>query len=256
MAELEIHQFPCLSDNYGVLIHDPEANVTASIDAPETEAVRAALAEKGWTLTHILTTHYHADHTDGNEPLKAESGCTIVGPRAEASKVRGIDIEVGDGDTYQFGNFEIQVFDTPGHTGGHISYWVPGASVAFVGDTVFSLGCGRVFEGDARMMWSSLSKIIALPPETVLYCGHEYTQSNADFALTIEPGNPALQARADEVKSLRAAGKPTLPTPLGKELETNPFLRPGSPEIRTNLDMEDAEDWEVFGEVRRRKDNA
>jgi hydroxyacylglutathione hydrolase len=256
MAELEIHQFPCLSDNYGVLIHDPEADVTASIDAPETEAVRAALAEKGWRLAHILTTHYHADHTDGNLPLKSETGCTIVGPRAEAGKVRGIDVEVGDGDTYQFGSFEVRVLDTPGHTAGHISYWIPEAKVAFVGDTVFAMGCGRLFEGDAKTMWNSLSKIIALPPETTLYCGHEYTQSNADFALTVEPGNEALQARAEEVRDLRAQGKPTLPTVLARELETNPFLRPGSAEIRANLGMEEAEDWEVFGEVRRRKDNA
>lgn len=256
MAELEIHQFPCLSDNYGVLIHDPAGNVTASIDAPETEAVRAALAETGWRLTHILTTHYHVDHTDGNLPLKSETGCIIVGPRAEAGKVRGIDVEVGDGDTYQFGSFEVRVFDTPGHTAGHISYWIPEAKVAFVGDTVFAMGCGRLFEGDAKTMWNSLSKIIALPPETVLYCGHEYTQSNADFALTVEPGNAALQARAEEVRNLRAQGKPTLPTTLARELETNPFLRSGSAEIRSHLGMEGAEDWEVFGEVRRRKDAA
>lgn len=256
MAKLDIYQFPCRSDNYGVLIHDSEAGVTASIDAPETGAVRQALADKGWNLTHILTTHHHADHTDGNEALKSEYGCTIVGPRAEASRVRGIDIEVGDGDSYSFGSFEVRVFDTPGHTSGHICYWIPGARVAFVGDTVFSLGCGRLFEGDAKMMWNSLSKIIALPPETTLYCGHEYTQSNADFALTVEPGNGALQARAEEVRALRSQGKPTLPTSLQLELETNPFLRPGSGEIRANLNMESSEDWEVFGEVRRRKDNS
>lgn len=256
MAELEIHQFPCRSDNYGVLIHDPAANVTASIDAPETAAVRKALADTGWTLTHIFTTHYHADHTEGNEPLKAETGCEIVGPRAEATKVRGIDVQVGDGDTFQFGSFEVRVFDTPGHTAGHISYWIPEAKVAFVGDTVFSLGCGRLFEGDAQTMWNSLSKIIALPPETALYCGHEYTQSNADFALTIEPDNAALQARAEEIRELRAQGKPTLPTLLSRELETNPFLRPGSAEIRARLGMESNPDWEVFGEVRKRKDSA
>jgi hydroxyacylglutathione hydrolase len=254
MAELQIHQFPCRSDNYGVLIHDAEAGVTASIDAPETDAVRSALAEKGWKLTHILTTHYHGDHTDGNEPLKAEHGCTIVGPRAEASKVRGLDIEVGDGDTYQFGNFEVRVFDTPGHTAGHISYWIPDAGVGFVGDTLFAMGCGRLFEGDAKTMWNSLSKIRAWPPETVLYCGHEYTLSNAEFALSVEPGNAALQARTEEVKDLRRQGEPTLPTTLARELETNPFLRPGSAEIRGNLGMESNEDWEVFGEVRRRKD--
>lgn len=256
MATLEIHQFPCLSDNYGVLIHDPENNVTASIDAPEAAAVRKALAEKGWTLTHILTTHYHADHTDGNLPLKEETGCTIVGPKNEADRVPGIDVQVGEGDTYEFGAFTAKVFDTPGHTAGHITYWFPGAKVAFAGDTMFALGCGRLFEGDAKTMWDSLSKLKALPPETTVYCGHEYTQSNAEFALTIEPGNPQLVDRAEEIAALRAKGEPTLPTTIARELETNPFLRVDSAEIRSNLGMENAEDWEVFGEVRKRKDNA
>lgn len=255
MAELEIHQFPCLSDNYGVLIHDPEANVTASIDAPETAAVKKALADTGWTLTHILTTHHHADHTGGNKSLKTETGCTIVGPRAEAAKVPGIDVQVGEGDSYRFGNFEARIFDTPGHTAGHICYWFPQAKVAFVGDTMFAIGCGRLLEGDAKTMWNSLSKLMALPPETTVYCGHEYTQSNARFALTVEPGNAALVKRAEEVDALRDRGEPTLPTTIARELETNPFLRTDSAEIRANLKMEDAEDWEVFGEVRRRKDS-
>ena len=189
MAELNIYQFPCLSDNFGVLIHDPVNNLTASIDAPETAAVKKALSDKGWQLTHILTTHYHADHTDGNLDLKSEFNCTIVGPNAEGDKVPGIDVRVADGDSYQFGAFEAKVFDTPGHTAGHISYWLPEAEVAFVGDTLFALGCGRLFEGDAQTMWSSLSKLRALPASTQVYCGHEYTLSNAEFALTIEPGN-------------------------------------------------------------------
>ena len=256
MASLDIHLFPCLSDNYGVLIHDAENNLTASIDAPEASAVKKALAEKGWTLTHILTTHYHADHTDGNMELKGETGCTIVGPKNEADRVPGIDVQVGEGDTYEFGAFTAKVFDTPGHTAGHITYWFPQASVAFAGDTLFTLGCGRLFEGDAKTMWNSLSKIRALPPETVIYSGHEYTQSNADFALTIEPGNSALQALAEEIRDMRSRGEPTVPTTLARELETNPFLRPDSPEIQSNLGMEGSELSEVFGEVRRRKDNA
>lgn len=256
MAELEIHQFPCLSDNYGVLIHDAENNLTAAIDAPEADAVRRALKEKGWSLTHILTTHHHGDHTGGNAELKSETGCEIVGPRAEAAKVPGIDVQVGEGDTYQFGAFEARVLETPGHTAGHISYWIPQANVAFVGDTVFAMGCGRLFEGDARTMWNSLSKIMALPRETTLYCGHEYTQANARFAMSVEPGNPALVTRAEEVEGLRAKGDPTLPTTLARELETNPFMRADSPEIRANTGMENARDWEVFGEVRARKDNA
>jgi len=254
MPNLETHLFPCLSDNYGVLIHDAENNVTASIDAPEASAVSEALTAKGWTLTHIFTTHYHADHTGGNMELKGMNGCTIVGPRAEAARVPGIDVHLGDGDAYEFGAFTARVFDTPGHTAGHITYWFPQASVAFAGDTLFTMGCGRVFEGDARTMWTSLSKIRALPPETVIYTGHEYTQANADFALTVEPGNAALQARAQE--EMRAKGEPTVPTTLARELETNVFLRPGSPEIQANTGMEGREDWEIFGEVRSRKDNA
>lgn len=256
MSKLEIHQFPCLSDNYGVLIRDPEAGVVASIDAPETAAVKAALAEKGWQLTHILTTHYHADHTDGNLPLKEEFGCTIIGPRDEAERVRGIDTKVGDGDSFEFGGHEVKVFGTPGHTSGHITYWIPDSAVAFVGDTLFAMGCGRVFEGTMQEMWNSLEKIAKLPPETILYCGHEYTSANAEFSLTIEPGNAALQARVKEVAALRADGKPTLPTKLSDELATNPFIRVDSAEIRRNLGLENAADWEVFAEVRERKNRA
>ena len=256
MASLEIHLFPCLSDNYGVLIHDPENNLTASIDAPEASAVKNALAEKGWSLTHILVTHYHADHTGGNMELKGETGCTIVGPKNEADRVPGIDVQVGEGDTYDFGAYTAKVFGTPGHTAGHITYWFPKANLAFTGDTLFTLGCGRLFEGDAETMWNSLSKIKALPPETVVYSGHEYTQSNADFALTVEPGNAALQTRAEEVRDMRSRGEPTVPTTIARELETNPFLRPDSPEIQANLGMEGRELSEIFGEIRHRKDNA
>ncbi|MEC9368044.1 MAG: hydroxyacylglutathione hydrolase [Pseudomonadota bacterium] len=256
MPQLEIHQFPCLSDNYGVLIHDGAANVTASIDAPDAAAVRKALALKGWTLTHILTTHHHADHTDGNRPLKEATGCQIVGPGKDADRIPGIDVKVVEGDEVAFGGFKARVIETPGHTSGHISYWFPDAKVAFVGDTVFSLGCGRLFEGDGKLMWDSLSKVIALPPETMLYCGHEYTQSNARFALTVEPGNKALQQRAREVDTLRAAGKPTLPTKLGDEMAANPFLRPDSSEIQERLGMKGEALWKVFAEIRKRKDNA
>ncbi len=253
MSKLEIHQFPCLSDNFGVLIHDPAANVTASIDAPETSAVKAALAAKGWKLTHILTTHHHADHTDGNLALKAETGCTIIGPKAEAARIPGIDKMVGQGDSFNFGNFKVEVLDTPGHTAGHISYVIPQAKVAFVGDTLFAVGCGRVIEGDMKMMWTSLAKLIALPADTTVYCGHEYTQSNIKFALTIEPGNAALQARAKEVDALRVAGKPTLPTTMAAEMATNVFLRVASPEIQERLGMKGRADWEIFGEIRERK---
>ena len=256
MARLDIHQFPCLSDNYGLLIHDGEHNVTASIDAPDGKTVAAALKAKGWRLTHIFTTHHHGDHTAGNAALKAETGCTIVGPRAEAAKIPGLDKPVGQGDAFTFGAFEVRVLDTPGHTAGHISYWIPSAGAAFVGDTLFAIGCGRVIEGNAQMMWQSLQKLMALPKETSLYCGHEYTQANAKFALTIEPENAALQSRAKEVDGLRAAGKPTLPTRLDLELETNPFLRPHIPAIQKRLGMQGKPEWQIFGEIRERKNRS
>ncbi|HEY7552340.1 MAG TPA: hydroxyacylglutathione hydrolase [Hyphomicrobiaceae bacterium] len=253
MATLQIYQFPCLSDNFGVLIHDPEANVTASIDAPEADKVTAALAEKGWKLTHVLTTHHHADHTGGNAQLKAATSCRIVGPRNEAAKVPGIDEKVGEGDTVQFGGHRIEVLDTPGHTAGHITYVIPSAKVAFVGDTLFAIGCGRVIEGTPQMMWDSLKKLMALPKDTAVYCGHEYTQANAKFALAIEPDSAALQKRAKEVDQMRAAGRATLPTTIGLELETNPFLRPHVPAIQKRLGMEGKPEWQIFAEIRERK---
>ena len=256
MAKLDIHQFPCLSDNYGVLVHDPERGLTASIDAPSADAVRGALKEKGWKLTHILTTHHHADHTDGNLALKAETGCSIIGPKAEAAKIPGIDIRVGEGDTFGFGSVQVHVLDTPGHTAGHITFWIPAAGVAFVGDTLFAMGCGRVNEGTMELMWQSVSKVAALPPGTRLYCGHEYTASNAKFALTIDPDNQALVARAAEIATLRAAAKPTLPTRVDIERATNPFLRAADPGIRKRLGMETAADWQVFGEIRERKNRS
>lgn len=253
MAKLEIHQFMCLSDNYGVLVHDAASGLTASIDAPEPNAVRKALADMGWKLTHILVTHHHGDHTAGVMPLKSETGCHVIGPRAEAGKINGLDKTVGEGDSITFSGREVNVFDTPGHTAGHITYWLPSESTAFVGDTLFAMGCGRIIEGNAEMMWTSLQKIAALPPATELYCGHEYTLSNAKFALTIEPENEALRKRATEVEKLRAANQFTLPTRVDLELETNPFLRPHVPAIRKRLALEKAPDWQVFGEIRERK---
>ncbi|MBU1211235.1 MAG: hydroxyacylglutathione hydrolase [Alphaproteobacteria bacterium] len=253
---LEFHQFPARSDNYGVLVHDTETGMTASIDAPEVAAIKAALAAKGWQLTHIFTTHHHQDHTEGNAALKAETGCEIIGPRGEAAKVPGIDRQVGGGDTFRFANFEVRVIETPGHTLGHIAYFIPEAKVAFVGDTLFAMGCGRVFEGTHEMMWNSLSKLRRLPPDTTVYAGHEYTQSNARFAITIEPDNAALKARAAEVDALRAKRQPTLPTSIAIELATNPFLRAGDAGVKASLGMDGAADWQVFGEIRKRKDNA
>lgn len=256
MARIEIHQFPARDDNYGVLVHDADSSVTASIDAPDADAVRAALAEKGWKLTHILTTHHHGDHVAGNVELKAETGCTIIGPRGEAAKIPGIDKAVGEGDTFALGGTQVHVLETPGHTLGHIAYWLPAIGTAFVGDTLFAMGCGRIFEGTPEMMWNSLKKLMALPPATRFYCGHEYTLSNARFARTIEPDNAALQARIAEVEQLRADGRPTLPTRLDRELETNPFLRAGLAEVKANLGMPRAADWQAFAEIRERKNRS
>lgn len=250
---LDIHLFPCLDDNYGVLIHDPDTGATASIDAPDADDVSAALAEKGWTLTHILTTHHHHDHTGGNAQLKAETGCTIIGPKGEAAKVPGIDKAVGEGDRLKLGAIDVEVIDTPGHTLGHITYYIPSESVAFAGDTLFALGCGRIFEGTPEMMFNSLQKLAALPGDTTVYCGHEYTLSNARFALTIEPGNQVLQKRMTEIEALRAANKPTVPTTIAAERATNPFLRAHVPAIQERLAMAGAPTWQVFAEIRERK---
>jgi len=255
MASLEVHQFPCLSDNYGYLIHDPDAGVTATIDTPEVGPINAALEAKGWQLTHILNTHHHFDHAGGNEVLKAQWNCTIVGSRSDAARIPGIDVQVFDGDTYRFGEHEVQVFDVSGHTIGHIAFYFPEAATLFSGDALFALGCGRLFEGTPDQMWTSLTKLAGLPDDTVVYCAHEYTQANAAFALSVEPQNAALQARSKEIDALRAAGRPTVPSTIGIEKETNPFLRPMSPDLQANLNMTGGELVEVFAETRRRKDN-
>ncbi len=260
MAALEILQFPCWNDNYGVLLHDAEAGVTASIDAPEESAVREALREAGLKLTDIFTTHHHHDHVGGHTGLKRETGCKIYGPAQEASLIPGIDVEVRGGDRIPFGSFEVQVLETPGHTRGAITYYIPaalasGQGIAFTGDTMFSMGCGRLFEGTAAQMWHSLEKIAALPASTLIYCGHEYTQSNIRFALSVEPGNEALLKRKAEVDELRSQDKATLPVPLATELETNPFLRVNSPAIRESLGLDaGTPPGKVFEELRRRKD--
>ena len=254
MANLEVHQFPTRGDNYGVLIHDAATEATAAIDAPDAGDVLAALHEKGWVLTHILTTHHHSDHTAGNKELKHKTGCTIIGPALEAKSIPGIDVKVAEGDTIDIGNARATVIETPGHTAGHVSYYFPEDSLVFVGDTLFSVGCGKLLEGDAKMMWGSLEKLMILPRDTKMYCGHEYTNANCRFALTVEPENDALQARAAEVAKLAEGGQPTLPTTIGRELDTNPFLRPANDNIQQRLDMEGSELWQVFGEIRRRKD--
>lgn len=255
MSRLEVHQFPCLSDNYGYLIHDGEADVTAAIDTPEAGPINRALEEKGWNLTHILNTHHHFDHSGGNLELKEKWDCTIVGNRDDASRIPGIDVEVGDGDTFEFGTHKAQIFDVSGHTLGHIAWYFADDGILFCGDTLFALGCGRLFEGTPQQMWTSLQKLLNLPDDTVVYCAHEYTQANARFALTVEPQNDQLQARAKEIEKLRAAGKPTVPSTIGLEKATNPFLRPGSEDLQETIGLKGADLVDVFAETRRRKDS-
>jgi hydroxyacylglutathione hydrolase len=254
MAELEIVRIPALRDNYLWLARDPASGATAVIDPAEAEPVMAELKSRGWRLTHILNTHHHADHVGGNAALKAATGCIIVGPRADAARIPGIEVEVGEGDTYRLGEAEARVFDVPGHTSGHIAYWFPESRALFCGDTIFALGCGRLFEGTPAQMWSSISKLRRLPPETRVYCAHEYTQSNARFALTVEPTNEALVARAAAVDRKRARGEATVPSTLGEEVATNPFLRADRPELLAAAGLDGLDPVAVFGEVRRRKD--
>lgn len=251
---LRIEQFMCRSDNFGVLLHDPESGETALVDAPEERPILDAVERTGWRPTVILTTHHHADHVEANLTLKQRFGLKIIGPAAEAAKIPGIDDTVSEGDTLTFGGEPVHVIATPGHTAGHISYHLPRSKIAFTGDTLFALGCGRLFEAKPPVMYESLKKLAALPLDTEVYCGHEYTQANARFALTIDPTNSALRERAGDVNKLRAADKPTLPTTIGLELATNPFLRWHDPVIRRNLGMEQASDAEVFAEIRKRKD--
>lgn len=252
---VEIEQFTCRSDNFGILMRDVATGTVALVDAPEEAAILAAMARTGWTPSFLLVTHHHADHVEANLALKKRLGLQIVGPKAEADRIPGIDVGVAGGDTLALGAQTVRVIDTPGHTAGHVSYHLPDAGVAFTADTLFSLGCGRLFEAGPEVMFASLAKLAALPGATKVYCGHEYTLSNARFALSVDPDNPALQARASAVEALRARDRPTLPTTIAEELATNPFLRAADPGIRRHLGMEDATDAAVFAELRRRKDS-
>jgi hydroxyacylglutathione hydrolase len=249
----QIYLFPCLTDNYGVLVRDPQSGATAAIDAPEAAAVEAALQKTGWKLSDILVTHHHADHTQGIAALKQKHRCRVVAPRGEAQRIANVDETVGEGDAVRVGGLGGTVLETPGHTAGHISYVFPADKLAFVGDTLFSIGCGRVIEGNPEMMWQSLLKLRALPDDTRFYCGHEYTDANIRFARTIEPDNTALAARADEVAKLRAAGKPTIPATIGAEKAANPFLRADVPDVAKSVGLAGSPAWKVFAEIRERK---
>lgn len=250
---LEVHQFPCLSDNYGFLLHDPESRETACIDTPDAGAYLREAAIKGWQITHIWNTHWHPDHAGGNEAIKAATGCTVIAPAAERAKIAVIDQTVEHGDIACLGEYEAHVIDVGGHTLGHIAYHLPAAGLAFVGDSLFALGCGRMFEGTPPQFWESLTRIKALPPETLLYCAHEYTASNARFALHADPDNKVLQDYDEAITAARAADKPTVPTTLARELTTNPFLRADDPDMQARWGGGDA--VATFAALRSAKDN-
>jgi len=244
---LTVHQFPCLSDNYGFLVRDEASGAVATIDTPDADAILAQLERLGWTLDLILNTHWHPDHAGGNEALKAATGATIVGP-AEVTRIAPLDRAVEGGQTVMLGETRFDVIDTGGHTLGHITYHDAADAIAFVGDTLFALGCGRLFEGTPEQMWASLSRLTALPDETTVYCAHEYTASNARFALSIDD-DPVLKARAEAVFAARERGEATVPTTIAAEKAANPFLR--APLLRPNA----ATPAQAFAEIRAAKDS-
>ena len=254
MARLEIEGIPVLQDNYVWLAREAESGFVAAVDPSVAEPVLAAAKRRGWAITHILNTHHHPDHTGGNLEIKRVTGATIVGPSHDRERIPGIDIEVSDGDTYEFGKERAQVFFVPGHTRGHIAFWFKGSDALFCGDTLFLMGCGRLFEGTPEQMWKSLSRLRQLPEATNVYCGHEYTQSNARFALTVDPANRELKERAARIDRARAEGKATVPGTMGDEQKTNPFLRADNPAVAAAVGLAGAEPVKVFAEVRRRKD--
>ena len=252
---ISVHQYLCLSDNYGALVHDSGTGATACVDVPEAGPTLAALAERGWNLTDILITHHHADHIQGVPEVRTKfPSAKVWGPAKDAARIPFLDHQVKEGDAAKVGSLKAQVIETPGHTLGHIAYHFEGEEIAFCGDTLFSLGCGRVFETPLAVMWSSLAKLAALPGGTKIYCGHEYTQANGRFAITIDPDNSVLKARIEEVAKLRAAGRPTVPTTIAAELAANPFLRVEEPAIQAAVGMDGAQAAAVFGELRTRKD--
>ncbi len=254
MTSIEIEQLAVLRDNYVYLIHDQATAATAVVDPAVAEPVLDALDRRGWRLTHILNTHHHHDHVGGNLALKAATGCTIVGNRADAARIPGIDLAVSEDDRVAVGDAVAEVIAVSGHTIGHIAYWLAAEGVLFCGDTLFSLGCGRLFEGTPAEMWASLCKLRALPDATAVYCAHEYTETNARFALTVEPDNAALQVRAAEVAALRRAGRPTVPSLLGTEKAANPFLRADVPALQRTL-AAGGDAVATFAAIRRRKDD-
>ncbi len=253
-SPLEIVTVPCLSDNYAYILRDKASGKVAVVDAPDAKAISKALDKRGWGLDWILITHHHGDHVDGVPKLKSRYGCKCVGAKKDEGRLPKLKVALNEGDKWKLGETRLRVIDVSGHTVNHIAYYCKKAGVVFTGDSLFAIGCGRVFEGTHLMMWESLSKLAALPPETEAYFGHEYTLANAKFALTADPENAALAERAKEVEAMRAKGEFTTPTTIGLELATNPFLRAAEASVQKAMGMEGADPAAVFGEVRRRKD--
>ncbi|BBL71038.1 hydroxyacylglutathione hydrolase [Methylogaea oryzae] len=252
---LQVEILPVLDDNYIFVLHDAASGATAVVDPAEAEPVLAFLQRKGWRLDYVLNTHHHWDHVGGNLELHGATGCRIAGARADKDRIPGLDTFLAEGDRLALGDNVIEVLEVPGHTRAHLAYWLPQAKRLFCGDTLFGLGCGRLFEGSAEQMWASLQKLAALPGETLVYCAHEYTQANGRFARTVEPGNGALAERLRRVAELRDRNESTVPSTLAEEVATNPFLRPSSAEIRATLGLERAADLQVFVALRCRKDS-
>ncbi|GAB6052964.1 hydroxyacylglutathione hydrolase [Magnetospira thiophila] len=254
MPGMEIIQVPVLTDNYVYLLHDADSGQTAVVDPAMAQPVLSVLNERNWTLDYILCTHHHRDHVGGNEDLKMVTRCQIVGAANDAERIPGLDIGLSEGDLFKLGSLTAQVLEVPGHTMGHIAFWFAEAEALFCGDTLFSLGCGRLFEGTPKLMWKSLSKLRALPDTTQVFCAHEYTNANADFALSIDPANKDLRSRAGEVVRLREQGQSTVPSRLGEEKKCNPFLRADHPALQLALGMNGLDPAQVFAEIRHRKD--
>lgn len=252
---LKIVTVPCLSDNYAYLIHVPLSGLTALVDAPEAAPIEKALEDQGWNLDFILITHHHADHIDAVDTLRQKYGASVIGAQADAHRLPALDLQVADGMAFSLGQTGVQVLDVSGHTNGHVAYYLPSAKAVFSADSLMALGCGRLFEGTPDQMFNSLTRLAALPADTMVYSGHEYTESNGKFAKTVDPDNPALQDRIEEVAAARRANQPTVPSLLAEERATNPFLRADDPAIQANLDMIGLPASEVFAEIRRRKDN-
>ncbi len=252
---LELITIPCRSDNYAFLVHDAATGETALFDAPETAPIKAELDARGWTLTDLFITHHHGDHIEGVDDLRAAYGCRVVGGKHDAGRLPALDKAVEPGDALRFAGHEVQVFAADGHTIGHIAFYIPDAKAAFTGDSLMALGCGRLFEGTPEQMWGTLSRLMALPDDTLICSGHEYTAANARFALSVEPQNADLIHRAEQTTKLRENGEFTVPSLLSLEKATNPFLRAGLPEMKKAVDMEHDGDAEVFAAIRRAKDN-